>query len=141
MNLYKKEVQMAAKNINWINAIKAICMILIYFVHGQTYYDLWLGDVNHYIHPVYVNAFFFVSGYLLFRKQLSTPVITENRVTYLSKTGSGRRFLENLFYRMWIPCLIFSFIEFIPKKLIKGGDFSISSFLCETVGGGYLLVC
>ena len=130
-----------AKSINWINAIKAICMLMIYFVHGQTYYGLWLGDLNDYIHPVYVNAFFFVSGYLMFRKQLSVPVIDENRVMYLSKIGSGRRLIDNIFYRMWIPCLIFSIIEFIPKKIIKGGEFSVAAFLRETLGGGHLLVC
>lgn len=125
-----------AKNINWINAVRAICMFLIYFVHGQTYYDLWLGDVNNFIHPVYVNAFFFVSGYLIFRKQLSIPVIDEDRNLYLSKIGSGRKLIANVFFRMWIPCLIFSFIEFIPKKIIKGGDITLITFLRETIGGG-----
>lgn len=39
--------------------------------------------------PWYVNAFFFVSGYLLFWKQLSSPRIDEDRKAYIV-TGGGQ---------------------------------------------------
>ena len=71
------------KNINWINAVKAICMISIYFIHCQSYYGYWIpGVVNGLITPFYVNAFFFVSGYLLFRKQLSAPMIAQGGLEF-----------------------------------------------------------
>lgn len=71
------------KNINWINVVKAICIIAVYFVHCQLYYGCILSLVNDFIHPFYVNAFFFVSGYLLFRKQLADPMIEEKVSDYV----------------------------------------------------------
>lgn len=65
---------MNKKNILWINILKAVCIISIYWVHSINYYGISMPGVR-YILPFYVNAFFFVSGYLLFRKQLSEPLI------------------------------------------------------------------
>lgn len=124
------------KDINWINAVKALCMIMVYVVHGMFYYGVFYHEVALFMHPVYVNAFFFVSGYLMFRKQLSLPVIDESRATYLSDGGTGRNTLANIVFRMWIPALLFSFVSFIPKKLLKGGTADMGSFLFETFGGG-----
>lgn len=59
------------KDIYWINAVKALCMIFVFFVHCQLYYGT-IFNFNYYIYPFYVNGFFFISGYLLFRKQLSS---------------------------------------------------------------------
>lgn len=80
-------LQNKSKNIFWINAIKAICIIAVYFVHCQIYCGCWLKYVNVFIHPVYVNAFFFVSGYLLFRKQLTEPLKGQKFIDYI---GGGR---------------------------------------------------
>ena len=135
------------KNINWINAIKAICMLMVYVVHCESYYGLWLGHVNVFLHPVYVNAFFFVSGYLLFRKQLSQPIIDEPLGKYIANGGEGRKMLANIIFRLWIPAFIFSIICFLPNMLLKGETSLIGSFLYKTVGGGTywfvgaLLVC
>ena len=71
------------KTINWINAMNALCILGVFFVHCESYYGMWIGDANDYIHPLYVNAFFFVSGYLLFRKQLSAPLIEDSTRKYL----------------------------------------------------------
>lgn len=62
------------KNIFWINAVKALCIIAVYFVHCEIYYGLGIQKVNDIIHPLYVNGFFFVSGFLMMRKQLSSPL-------------------------------------------------------------------
>lgn len=69
--------------INWIDATKAISIMAVFFVHSQLYYGCWLDKVNDFIHPFYVNSFFFVSGYLLFRKQLSSPIIEEGVLQYV----------------------------------------------------------
>lgn len=53
-------------------------MLAVFFVHCESYYGHVYGGLNGFIHPWYVNAFFFVSGYLLFWKQLSTPRIEED---------------------------------------------------------------
>lgn len=65
---------MEKKELLWINLLKAICIICVFYVHCQTYYGFGVKGVSTYIHPIYVNSFFFVSGYLLFRKQLSSSL-------------------------------------------------------------------
>lgn len=76
------------KNIKWINSLKAVCLVAVFFVHCQLYYGSMLNGFNSFVYPWYVNAFFFVSGYLLFWKQLSAPRIDEDRKAYMSM-GSG----------------------------------------------------
>ena len=135
------------KDINWINAVKAICMLMVYVVHCQSYYGQWLSHVNVFLHPVYVNAFFFVSGYLMFRKQLSQPVVDEPYAQYISISGTGRKTLSNIVFRLWLPALLFSIVCFLPNMMLKGGSSLAGSFLYKTLGGGTywfvgaLLVC
>ena len=76
------------KSINWINALKAICILFVLFRHTENYYGQDMGWFDGLFLPFYVNAFFFVSGYLLFWKQLSEPKITETSNGYL--TGGGQ---------------------------------------------------
>ena len=75
------------KNIIWINTLKAICILAVFLVHCQGYYGAGVGDANQFVHTFYVNAFFFVSGYLLFWKQLSEPKIMEERRLYMTSGG------------------------------------------------------
>lgn len=121
------------KNILWINYLKAISIIGVFFVHCQLYYHFWLGSVNNFIHPFYVNAFFFVSGYLLFRKQLSSPIIDQKAREYL--VGGGKSLCSNILWRLVLPTIIFSVIEFLPSHFLKGHGFDVSTFLCKTIGG------
>ena len=125
-----------SKDINWINAVRALCIIMVYMVHCEAYYGLWLGWANVFIHPVYVNAFFFVSGYLMFRKQLSQPAIDETLNHYVATWGTGRATLNNIIFRLWLPALLFSIVTFMPKVLLKGGATGIGEFLFDTLGGG-----
>ena len=123
------------KNIYWINAVKALSVIAVFFVHCQLYYLRKELSINCWIYPWYVNAFFFVSGYLLFWKQLSFPKIDEDFRTYIMG-GSGKVMIFNIFYRIVIPSIIFSIIEFVPSCLIQGRDINISFALYKTLGGG-----
>lgn len=84
---------MEKKSIVWINTLKALCILAVFLVHTQSYYGKGLGNANLFIHTFYVNAFFFVSGYLLFWKQLSEPKILEDGKTYISAVGGGRNFI------------------------------------------------
>lgn len=63
------------QEINWVNAIKTVCIILIYINHCEFYCECELGSIRLLYLPFFTNAFFFVSGYLLFRKQLSNEVV------------------------------------------------------------------
>lgn len=121
------------KNILWINYLKAISIIGVFFVHCQLYYHFWLGSINNFIHPFYVNAFFFVSGYLLFRKQLSEPLIDQTAGEYL--VGGGKSLCSNILWRLVLPTILFSVIEFFPSHVLRGHGFDISTFLCKTIGG------
>lgn len=107
------------EEINWINAVKALCIVLVFFAHSVDISGQGISGWLYQLYdPVYVNAFFFVSGYLLFGKH------------YSAKKLSG-----NILFRLMIPSVIFSIIEYFPKKILRGG-LSITSFLMETVGGG-----
>lgn len=65
MNLSKTNTKV--KDINWINVVKALCIIFVFLRHSENYYDLHLGTIfDDLFLTFYVNAFFFVSGYLLF---------------------------------------------------------------------------
>ena len=81
---------MGKKDINWINAVKALCIIFVFLRHSENYYGFHLGWFDGLFLTFYVNAFFFVSGYLLFWKQLSVPRIEEDRKRYLGWTGGGK---------------------------------------------------
>lgn len=131
----------ASSDINWINVCKALCMIFIYFIHCQSYYGVWFEHINSIIHPIYVNAFFFVSGYLLFRKHLSIPAINESLHTFFSKRGTGTKTLLNILFRMLIPCFLFACVEYLPKIYIKKEVGGLYDFINDTIGGGHLLVC
>lgn len=131
MNLSKTNTQ--GKDINWINALKALCILFVFLRHSENYYGQDLGWFDGLFLPFYVNAFFFVSGYLLFWKQLSAPKITETTKEYL--TGGGRLLASNVLFRIIIPSIIFAAIEFFPKKMIKGDSYSITDLLVETIGG------
>ena len=119
--------------INWVDAAKAISIMAVFFVHSQLYYGWWFGKINDFIHPFYVNSFFFVSGYLLFRKQLSYPIIEEGVLQYV--TGGGNNMVNNIFFRIIIPSILFSTIEFIPKIMLKGQGFEVIDCIWQTIGG------
>lgn len=111
----------------WIDNVKAICMIGVYLLHSEVYYGF--GDIQYGLvfTPFYVNAFFFVSGYLFFSKQL-----------YNSKTNNWGEYweaLQNIIYRLMIPTLIFSAIMFLPKMMFHGTEINISTFLIHVFGG------
>ena len=58
-----------ANRLHWIDTTKAICIICVYFAHCAAFTT---GNINliKAVSPFYVNAFFFVSGYLLYKKRL-----------------------------------------------------------------------
>lgn len=125
---------MEKKNIAWINYLKAISIIAVYIVHCESYYGLGIGILEWLVRPFFVNAFFFVSGYLMFRKQLSEPLIKQKTGAYLQ--SDGQTYLSNILFRIVIPSILFSIIEFLPAIAIRGEKFSMAEMLYKTIGGG-----
>lgn len=122
------------KELNWVNVAKAISIITVLFVHTENYYGLEFGEINQFLCGFYVNAFFLISGYLLFRKQLNKPAIEAGSVQYI--IGDGKKLMFNILYRIYIPMIIFSAIEFLPKIMITHRAFEFNTLLIETVGAG-----
>lgn len=60
---------------DWIDTLKAVCMICVYLRHSETYYGC-SGVMGYMVNPFYVNAFFFISGYLFFGKWLDYGILT-----------------------------------------------------------------
>lgn len=121
------------KNLNWINAAKGICMIAVFYVHSMLLCGPWIKYASPEIHAFYVNGFFFISGYLLFWKQLTAPKIEE---TYsLFPQRGGKSLFNNIIFRIVIPSILFAMLFYFPAKIVKHEEISIVDFLLETVGG------
>ena len=103
--------------------------------HSENYYGVNLGWTDGLFLTFYVNAFFFVSGYLLFWKQLTSPRIDEDRRLYMIG-GGGKLLFQNIVYRIVFPSIIFSAIEFFPSCIIQGRSIDVGYALYKTVGGG-----
>lgn len=122
------------KNIPWINYVKAICVLFVFWIHCGSYYGYEIPSIAVFVHPFYVNGFFFISGYLLFRKQLSAPIVEKSLKTYLK--SDAIQYLCNLVFKLILPSVIFSAITFLPSYLLRGRPINITEFLLKTVCGG-----
>ncbi len=121
------------KNINWINAVKGICMIAVFYVHSMILCGPKIPFASPEIHAFYVNGFFFISGYLLFWKQLTPPKIEENFTEYINK--GGYMLLNNIVFRIVIPSILFASLFYLPGRLVKHEEIGVVDFLLETIGG------
>lgn len=121
------------KDIYWINALKAICMIFVYFGHSELFYGAYIDPINWFRLTFNTNAFFFISGYLLFWKQLTPPRIDADFKNYIN--GGMRKTAGNIFHRIIIPSIIFAILVFFPKNLLRGSAFSVKDFIYDTIGG------
>ncbi len=86
--------------------------------------------------PFFVNAFFFVSGYLIFRKQLSEPIISSDKKVFLSDSVKQKGMLTNILFKIAIPSILFSMIDFVPKTLIRGEGLTLDTFIIDTIVRG-----
>ncbi len=112
-------VKISRSDIEWVTNLKGICIVLVFLSHVSVFYGKELGIVSNLMEPFYVNAFFFVSGYLLFWKHLSKPAIDERANEYIIH-GRGRKTIENLFFKIAVPSTLFSAAMLVPKKLMGG---------------------
>lgn len=121
--------------IRWINSAKAICMLLVYVNHCEFYADGSFFNLRPFYRLFFVNLFFLVSGYLFFKKQLTSPVVDENCSEYIH--GTGLLTIKNIFYRIFLPTIVFGFIFFFPKMIIRGTGFEFSYFLKDVMLGNW----
>lgn len=83
------------KTIPWINVLKALCILLVFFRHCESYLGFECSWINFLIEPIYVNSFFFISGYLLFKKQLT--ITPKGSLSHYLK-GDGKMMISNIFF-------------------------------------------
>lgn len=121
------------KDIYWINALKALCMIFVYFGHSELYYGAYIETINWFRLTFNTNAFFFISGYLLFWKQLSPPRIDADVKNYVK--GGMCKTAGNIMHRIIIPSVIFAILVFFPKNLLRGSEITFQNFIYDTIGG------
>ena len=114
----------------WIDYVKAICIISVYFFHVEVYNGL-IGSrfYGFFLHPFYVNAFFFVSGYLFFRKWIG-----DDRVDGFS-WGKYVDAVKNLFFRIVVPTIVFASIFYIPKIMFNSGEMDFGRYFYDVWGG------
>ena len=122
-----QRVHQSKKTIHWLNYVRAISMISIYYIHAQEFFGYSIHGLGKYIFPFYVNSFFFVSGYLLFRKYMSRPDDYKKLTRFC---------LENILFRLVIPSILFSAVFYIPSSIIQNRSLSLFSFLEKTIAGG-----
>ena len=122
----------------WPDAAKAICMLLINYMHIRMYYNIPDNIFNNTFTslygPFFVNAFFVITGYFFFNKQLNTPIVNETFTQYYKE--SGKKQVLNVMFRILIPSLLFSILTFVPKVILKSGSFDLDFFLNKTILGG-----
>ncbi len=116
------------KRLIWIDTLKAICMIGVYIAHTEAFTT---GNtiLRKAVLPFYVNAFFFISGYLLFKKYLKKEII-ENFSFITYKKG-----VLNCLFKVAIPTIIFSILIYLPKIIFHGNSFNLSTFVFDVIGG------
>ncbi|MBE6297052.1 MAG: acyltransferase [Bacteroidales bacterium] len=111
----------------WIDTIKSICIICVYIAHCESFYFPAKDVATFIVTPFYVNTFFFINGYLLFKKQFKN-----NRIRNYTLKVEYKKDLCNILFRLAIPTIIFSAIIYIPKN---HGNFDFDRFIYNIFGG------
>ncbi len=111
---------------HWIDTLKAICIICVYIAHCESFYCPSYNIAQLIVTPFYVNAFFFINGYLIVRKYFKNNQI----VNYSFK--EYKKNILNILFRLAIPTIIFSAIIYIPKNNF---NFDLQNFSAVVFGG------
>lgn len=122
--------------LTWVNIIKALCMFVVFLNHSEIYYGSTIPYIESIYRPVFVNTFFLISGYLLFRKQWSDSFIVKPYKEWIYCKGGGNSLIRNVLFKLIIPTLLFSLLFYFPKIVLRGIRFDWTDFLNNTIGGG-----
>lgn len=115
---------MAAQGeLNWVNVLRAWSMAGVYLWHSEVYCG---GDriLSVFISPACMAVFFFVSGYLFFRKAHDA-----------GQTQTWRHQLGNVFFRLVVPTMFFAALLYVPKALFHHQALCWSDFGLSVFGG------
>lgn len=110
----------------WIDTLKAICIICVYIAHCESFYCPNYNIARIIVSPFYVNAFFFINGYLIVRKYFKNNQIDNYSLKEYKKN------IQNILFRLVIPTIIFSAIIYIPKNNF---NFDLQDFSLVVFGG------
>lgn len=106
-------------DIIWIDWVKSICIFFVIYNHVQMFTQLD-GFFHIPYDPFFVNAFFFVSGYLLLSKFISlSECESSTRTNYL--VGA----LLSILFKLVIPTILFSFIDYFLKIIVNGSTLNL----------------
>lgn len=120
---------MAAKQrLYWIDTTKTICIICVYYAHCVAF-TVKDPNIKNFVNPFYVNTFFFISGYLLYKKYLQDHIIENFTLqTYWNA-------IKNCICRIVVPTIIFSFIISVPKATLHDLTIDYKTFFVDILGG------
>lgn len=90
-------------------------MMIVYFYHCECYLGFNKSEIYHFYSPFFINAFFFITGYLIFRKELSKGILSSGANNLRDESY---RYLANVFFRITIPTLIFASCLYLPKVVL-----------------------
>ena len=124
------------ETLSWVNWAKVICLFIVYLYHAESRSGYFIGRLDELVEPFFVNIFFVVSGYLIFKKQMTPNVYGMSRKEWIRH--DGRVFLKNLLFKIIIPTILFGALLYIPKVVIRGGELNMAHFLRHSIGGGGL---
>lgn len=112
----------------WIDTTKAICIICVYYAHSVAF-TIKDPNIKDIVTPFYVNTFFFISGYLLYKKYLQNHIIENFTLqTYWNA-------VKNFICRIVVPTIIFSFIISIPKAKFHNYTIDYRTLFIDVLGG------
>lgn len=110
----------------WIDTLKAICIVCVYIAHCESFYCPSYNIAQLIVTPFYVNAFFFINGYLIVRKYFkNNQIVNYSFIEY-------KKNILNIVFRLAIPTIIFSAIIYIPKNNF---NFDLQNFSIAVFGG------
>lgn len=116
-----------SNKILWIDIAKGICILLVYLNHSEIYLGVSNPCFRALYSPFFVNLFFIISGYLLFKKHFMAVVKNEK--------FNGGGYLRNVLFRIFIPSIVFSTLIYFPKMVIRGQEINALDFVEDTFLG------
>lgn len=129
------KIEKSRKDILWIDFMKAICLFLVFLFHSEFYCGVRFFEFTNYYARFFVNSFFFISGYLIFNKQLFSDLINLKAREWWFQRGGGRTMLTNGFWRIIVPTIIFCALIYFPKSILRGDDINFRDFFIDSFLG------
>lgn len=123
------------KNLAWINYAKVICMALVYFQHTMNRLSFsslpCSGSISAWYMPFCVNTFFFISGYLLFKKYRKIQFEKLDRKSWNDQYGTP--LLSSIIFKIAIPTVIFSTITLLKYFIRNDAVFFDFRIIKDTI--------